>query len=221
MPAPQDDLVNEPLEPLIFTIRGQRVMLDADLARLYGVLTKRFNEAFKRNRHRFPGDFAFQLTAAEFAELKSQIVILNQQRRDNSEAAADSSQTTTTSPQDSNDKGNALNWSQIATSSSRHRGAAYRPWAFTEHGVLMAANILRSERAVQISVFVVRAFVRLREQIAANAAILKRLAEIDKTLLQHDQSLSIIWNKLQPLLQPPPESTKPKRRIGFKPESGQ
>jgi hypothetical protein len=96
---------------------------------------------------------------------------------------------------------------------SLRRGTTYRPWAFTEHGALMAANILRSERAVQMSVFVVRAFVRLREQIAANSAILKRLAEIDNTLLQHDAALRDVYQKLLPLLQPAP--LPPKRRIGF------
>ena len=96
------------------------------------------------------------------------------------------------------------NWSQFVTSSKRHRGAAYRPFAFTEHGALQAANILRSERAVQMSVFVIRAFVLAREQLAANAAILKRLAEIDRSLLQHDAALRDIYRKLLPLLQPPP-----------------
>jgi hypothetical protein len=114
-------------------------------------------------------------------------------------------------PSDFNDKNG--NWSQFATSSSRHRGAVYLPWAFTEHGALMAANVLRSERAVHMSIYVIRAFVRLREQIAANEAILKRLAEIDKTLLQHDASLRDIYRKLLPLLQPPPQP--PRRRIGF------
>lgn len=80
----------------------------------------------------------------------------------------------------------------------------------------MAANILRSERATQMSVYVVRAFVKMREHLAANAAILKRLAEIDRTLLEHDQSLQIIWDQLQPLLEPPPDP--PKRRIGFHPK---
>jgi hypothetical protein len=94
-----------------------------------------------------------------------------------------------------------------------HGGRRHLPWAFTEHGALMAANILRSERAVQMSVFVVRAFVRLREQIAANSAILKRLAEIDKSLLQHDAALRDVYQKLLPLLQPPPAPAK--RRIGF------
>ena len=110
--------------------------------------------------------------------------------------------------------------SQIATL-KRGQHVKYPPLAFTEHGAIMAANVLNSPEAVAMGVYVVRAFVQLREHLAANAAILKRLAEIDQTLLQHDQSLKIIWNKLQPLLQPPPESTKLKRRIGFHPETGQ
>ena len=89
----------------------------------------------------------------------------------------------------------------------------YRPWAFTEHGALMAANILHSERATHMAVYVVRAFVQMREHLAANAAILKRLAEIDRTLLEHDAALRDVYRKLLPMLQPPPEP--PKRRIGF------
>jgi len=177
----------------IWSIRNHNVMLDADLARLYGATTKRFNEAFKRNRPRFPDEFAFQLTAEEFAGLRSQIA--------------------TSNPKADGDRKDGRNWSQFATSSSRHRGSAYRPWAFTEHGALMAANVPRSDRAIQMSVFVIRTFVRMREQVAANATILKRLAEIDKSLLQHDTALRDIYRKLVPLLQPPPDP--PKRRIGF------
>ena len=186
-----------PIETLILNLRGQKVILDADLAEIYRVPTFRFNEAFKRNRERFPDDFAFQLTAEEFAALRAQ----------------NSSQIAMSSPQPAENEAVAPKWSQIVTSSRKHRGAAYRPWVFTEHGALMAANILRSTRAVEMSVFVIRAFVRAREQLAANAAILKRLAEIDKTLLEHDSELRTIWTKLQPLLAPPPEP--PKRRIGF------
>ena len=193
MVAARGHAVLASLEPLIFAIRGHRVILDADLARLYGVSTKRLNEAMKRNRRRFPVDFAFQLTTSETGDLRSQISTFSRQPSDLARA-----------------KGN---WSQFATSSSRHRGATYRPWAFTEHGALMAANILRSERAEQMSIYVIRAFVRLRERIAANEAILRRLAEIDKTLLQHDASLRDIYHRLLPLLQPPP--VPPKRRIGF------
>jgi hypothetical protein len=191
MAAMKETLSEERLEPLIFALRGRRVVLDADLARLYGVSTKRFNEAFKRNRRRFPEDFAFQLTIAEFEKLRAQLATTISQHTDSVRH----------------------NWSQFATSSSLHRGETYRPWVFTEHGALMAANILRSERAIQMSVFVVRAFVRLREHVAANTAVLRRLAEIDETLLRHDVVLRDIYQKLLPLLQPPPDP--PKRRIGF------
>jgi hypothetical protein len=202
----------KPIESLILTLRGQKVILDADLAGLYGVPTKRFNESFKRNRERFPDDFAFQLTAEEFAVLR----------------APNSSQIAMSSPQPAGNEGGVPNWSQIATASlaaspmrsqiatASKRNIRHRPHAFTEHGALMAANILRSEQAVEMSVFVIRAFVRAREQLAANAAILKRLAEIDKTLLEHDSGLRTIWTKLQPLLAPPPDP--PRRRIkGFNP----
>lgn len=183
----------KPIESLIFTIRGQKVILDADLAELYDVPTKVFNQAVKRSSDRFPEDFRFQLTAKEWENLKSQIV--------------------TSSVEVPAIEGQTPNWSQFVTSSKRHRGTAYRPFAFTEHGAIMAATVLNSPEAVAMSVFVVRAFLQMREQLAANAAILKRLAEIDKTLLSHDHALRAIWIKLQPLLAPPPDP--PRRRIGF------
>ena len=202
----QPDPTTEPLTPMICVIRGQRVILDADLARIYGVATFRFNEAFKRNRHRFPEDFAFQLTAGEFAALRDSM--------ETAKGKSDSSQSAMSSPRQLvSVEGKAMS-SQFARRWSLRRGTAYRPWAFTEHGALMAANILHSERAIQMSVYVVRAFMQMREQLAANAAILKRLAEIDKSLLEHDSALRTIWTKLQPLLAPPPEP--PPRRIkGF------
>ena len=93
------------------------------------------------------------------------------------------------------------------------RDSRYRPYVFTEHGAIMAANVLNSRRAVQMSNFVIRAFIKMREQIATNAAILKRLAEIDKTLLLHDSALRDVYKKLLPLLAPPP--TPPSKQIGF------
>jgi hypothetical protein len=185
MPEKTDRLAVEPLEPLILSIRGPRVILDADLARIYGVATRVLNQAVRRNIHRFPRDFAFQLTSTEIAEQRTEVEVKTIMR----------------------------NRSQIVTGSQKHRDPRFRPWVYTEHGALMAANVLRSRRAVQMSVYVIRAFVRLREQIGANQAILKRLAEIDKTLLQHDTALRDIYRKLLPLLQPPPEP--PRRRIGF------
>jgi len=187
MSAKSKRAATEPLEPLILSIRGHRVILDTDLARLYGVSTRVLNQGVRRNSHRFPDDFAFRLSATEAADLRAEFV---------------------------DTKTDIGNRSQIVIGSQKHRDPRFRPWAFTEHGALMAANVLRSRRAVQMSVFVIRAFVRLREQIAANRAILQRLAEIDNTLLQHDTALRDIYQKLLPLLQPPPDP--PKRRIGFR-----
>jgi ORF6N domain len=189
----------------ILTIRDQKVVLDVDLARVYAVPTKRLNEQFRRNRKRFPKDFAFQLTADEFESLRSQIATLDE---DTSKGAGSKgSQTATTLSSSS------VMWSQFATTSGKRRRKTHRPWAFTEHGALQAANILRSDRAIAMSVYVIRAFIEQREKVAANAAILKRLAEIDKTLLEHDTALREIYQQLLPLLAPPPEPQR--RQIGF------
>jgi hypothetical protein len=164
--------------PLIHTIRGLRVILASDLAKLYGVAAFRLNEAVKRNKVRFPSDFMFQLTRIEaLAHSTSQIAMLNAQGAN----------------------------------------IKHLPYAFTEHGAIMAANVLNSPQAVAMSVFIVRAFVQQREVLAANDAILKRLSEIDKTLLLHDKALRDIYQKLLPLLQPPPDPPKPK--IGFRESS--
>lgn len=184
----------DPTLPPIHTVRGRRVVLDSDLAALYETPVKVFNQTIQRNADRFPSDFAFQLTRDEFANLKAQIVISS------SEA-----------PQGLR--------SQIVTLETDRRGRhrKYLPWAFTEHGAIMAATILRSPRAVQMSVFVVRAFVRMRDELMTNAVVLKRLAQIDKKLLEHDLVLRDVVEKLLPLLNAPPEPEPPKRRIGFNP----
>jgi len=179
-----------PAPPTLHWIRGHRVILDADLARMYGVKTMRFNEAFRRNQERFPEDFAFQLTGQEAQNLISQIAI---------------SSSSVTSVTNLDDIG--------------HGGRRTFPWVFTEHGAVMAANLLKSEQAVRMSVYVVRAFVRMREQIAANADVLLRLSEIDLSLLEHDEALRDIYHKLLPLLDSPsgsdePESP-PRRPLGF------
>ncbi len=184
--------------PLIQTIRGQRVILAMDLAKLYGVQTKRLNEAVKRNRTRFPSDFAFQLSRKEaVAHSRSQFATLNAQ------------------PAESEEDGDSR--SQFVTLKSQGSNIKHLPYAFTEHGAIMAANVLNSSQAVAMSVFIVRAFVQQREVLAANDAILKRLAEIDKTLLLHDKALRDIYQKLLPLLQPPPAPPKP--QIGFREKS--
>jgi hypothetical protein len=180
----------EPALPSIRTIRRLKVVADADLAALFGVSTKVFNQAVRRNAERFPDDFAFQVTIEELEVLRSQIATLKPE-------------------------GTAALRSQIVTlkSDSRGRHTKYRPWVFTEHGAIMAAMLLRSEHAVAMSVYVVRAFVALREQLASNRSVLRRIAEIDKKLIEHDVVLSEVVKRLQPLLNPPAEPAKPK--IGF------
>lgn len=131
---------SDPLAGRILTLRGQRVILDADLATLYGVPTFRFNEAIKRNTGKFPEDFRFQFTSEEMADLTSQIAISKPDR------------------------------------GSRRT----RPWTFNEHGCLMAATVLNSPRAVQMSLYVIRAFVQMRDALATNQGVLRRLAEIGK-----------------------------------------
>jgi hypothetical protein len=168
----------------ILTIRDQRVLLDADLARLYGVETRALNQAVKRNQDRFPAEFAFQLTDEEFLGISQSVT---------SKSAALTSQTVMSKP--------------------GRGGRRHRPYVFTEHGALQAASVVNSPEAVQMSLYVIRAFEKMREELTANVTILKRLAEIDKTLLQHDSALRDVYRKLLPLLQPPPEP--PKRRIGF------
>jgi hypothetical protein len=202
---------HEQIQEHILLLRGQKVILDADLARLYGVPTYRFNEAFKRNRHRFPDDFAFQLTADEFADLRSHIATSSLQGVEKSGDTEDSSQFAMSSSQRPGHK-DLANRSHFATSSSRYRGTAYRPWAFTEHGALMAANILRSERAVQMSVIVVRAFVRLREMLATNKTLAAKLAELERTVASHDGHIQSLFQTIRQLMKPEPP--KP-RRIGF------
>jgi ORF6N domain len=171
----QDESQPNPALPRIYTIRKQRVVLDADMAKLYEVPTFRLNEAIKRNKERFPADFRFQLTREEVANLIS----------------------------------------QNAISSLGHGGLRTLPWAFTEHGCLMAATVLRSEKAVQMSLYLVRAFVQMREQISSNLGVLRRLAEIDKKLLEHDSVLREVVERLSPLLNPPPEDEATKPKIGY------
>lgn len=186
----------EPVEHIatrILVIRGQKVMLDTDLAEIYGVATKALNQAVKRNRERFPDDFAFQLNASEAARLRSQIAISSAQRVDVNRDIS--------------------NRSQIVTGSQKHRNPRAYPWVFTEHGALMAASVLRSKRAVQMSVHVVRAFVRLREMVAANKELSKKLDELERRVSHHDEAITSIVKAIRELATLP--ESKPGRRIGF------
>jgi hypothetical protein len=158
------------IEEMIFLIRGQRVMLDSDLAKIYGVTTKRLKEQFRRNIERFPRDFAFQLTNQEFTNMRS----------------------------------------QIATASKRN--IRHVPIAFTEHGALMLGNILNSKTAVEASIRVVRAFVWIREQLAANKELSQKLKELESRVGEHDGAIGDLFEAIRQLLNP---AEKPEREIGF------
>ena len=159
----------ERIERAILFIRGEKVMLDRDLAEIYGVETKALNRAVKRNASRFPSDFMFQLTAKEAANLRC----------------------------------------QFGTSSFQYGGRRYLPYAFTEHGALMLANVLNSERAAQTSVQVVRVFVRLRQMLSSNAELARKLESLEK---KYDAQFKVVFDAIRQLMSPP---AKPKREIGF------
>lgn len=157
----------------ILILRGQRVLLDSELAVVYGVPTKRFNEAVKRNLARFPADFMFQLSTDEARALRSQFATLK-------------------------------------TGRGQHR--KYLPYAFTEHGAIMAATILNSPRAVEMSVHVVRAFVQLRDLLASNRQLAMKLAQLERKVTTHDQIIVEISKAIREFMHPP---LPKKRPIGF------
>lgn len=156
----------------ILTMRNQRVILDMDLAELYGVSVKRLNEQIKRNSQRFPPDFVFRLTRAEYRNLRSQDGI----------------------------------------SSSGHGGRRYLPYAFTEHGAIMAACVLNSKRAIEMSIFVVRAFVQMRHAQLVNEHVVSKLSELETHLDQHDADIQQLIEAIRELMAPAPANN---RRIGF------
>ena len=160
-----------PIDARILLLRGQKVMLDADLAELYDVPTKRLNEQIKRNAARFPSDFMFQITTNEKAEV-------------------------------------VANCDHLA----RLKFSPVLPYAFTEHGALMVANVLNSPRAVEASVYVIRAFIRFREVLASNAELAKKLDTLEKKLSTHDQAITGLINAIRQLTAP--QTTK-RRTIGF------
>jgi phage regulator Rha-like protein len=175
--ARRSALAVRPIESQILLVRGHKVLIDSDLAALYGVEVRALNQAVRRNRNRFPPDFVFRLTAKENGTLRSQTVISN---------------------------------------SSRIRGGRrYLPYVFTEHGAIMAASVLNSARAIEVSVFVVRAFIRLRETLAAHKVLAAKLSELEQRLEAHDASIEDIIDAIRALTAPP---VKPARQIGFRPQ---
>lgn len=203
MPKPKKSA--KPIDDLIYSIRGQKVILDTDLAELYGVPTKVLNQAIKRNLERFPHDFMFQLSISEWNNLRSKIVTSSSEDADNEYIAEHRSQSVTGSAEPIESK-------RLA---QLRRSGSSRPYAFTEHGAIMASTILSSPEAVRMSQYVVRAFIKQREFLMANADLLKRLAEIDAKLLNHDDVLQYIIQELQPLLNPPATPTLPDKEMGF------
>ena len=162
------------IEALIHVIRGQRVMLDSDLARIYKVNTSQLNQQLKRNQRRFPTDFAFRLTRKEFTSLISQIVISKKGRG----------------------------------------GRRQSPWVFTEHGAIMLASVLNSPTAIKASVFVVRAFVRMREALGLNKELAAKLSELERRVIGHDAAIQTLFDAIRELIDPGPAEKAP-REIGF------
>ena len=198
MPKSSNKLTSDQLDRLIYEVRGERLMLDSDLALIYGVETKALNRAVKRNRDRFPKDFMFQLSEDEWKNLRYQIGTSN-----------------------SNSKHQSLRY-QIGTSTLGHGGRRSRPYVFTEHGAIMAANVLNSRRAVQMSVFVVRAFLKMRALLGDNRDLAQKLAGLEKELKKrldvHDTVIVTILQRVMDIIDPPAlPPPPPKPHIGFTP----
>ncbi|MEP6676658.1 MAG: ORF6N domain-containing protein [Ferruginibacter sp.] len=184
----------------IYEIRGQRVILDFDLAELYSVGTKVLNQAIKRNITRFPKDFMFRLTRKEWESIQLE----------NAGIADNRSQSVTSLQKN--------NRSQIVTGSQKHRSKALMPNAFTEHGVTMLASVLRSSKAVQMNIAIVRAFITMKEAVAGQNRITKQLKELSDRLGEHDVQLSQIYDTIENLLEEKTEHKKweERERIGFR-----
>jgi len=178
----------ENLAPLVHAVRGERILLDADLAVLYGVGTKTLNQAVKRNRDRFPEDFMFQLTAAEWERLRSQSVTSN--------------------------KPAAAMRSQSVTSKTRG-GVRYRPYAFTEQGIAMLSSVLRSPRAIEVNIAIMRTFVQLRRLMDSNRNLARKIEAMEK---RYDEQFAVVFDAIKRLIaEDQSRKAQPKRPIGFLP----
>ncbi|MCX6876165.1 MAG: ORF6N domain-containing protein [Verrucomicrobia bacterium] len=189
-PATNDGLlVPEKIAPLVHYLRHEKVILDSDLAELYGVTTGRLNEAVKRNLDRFPADFMFQLTENEIEILRSQTVTSK-----NAEVALRS---------------------QFAIlKRGQHR--KYLPYAFTEQGVAMLSSVLRSPRAVQVNIAIMRTFVQLRRLMDSNALLAEKIEALEEKYAEHDQHFQIVFDAIKQLISADTDAkTQPKREIGF------
>ena len=190
----------------IYEIRGQRVMLDFDLAQLYEVETKRLNEAVKRNLKRFPEDFMFRLSATEWESIRSQAETA-------SKGAFSMSPRIVTAS-----KGNKETWSQIATTSQQSRRKDSTPYAFTEQGVAMLSGILNSDKAINMNIAIMRAFVEIRRLILGQSKLSNQLQELTQRIGEHDMQLSQIYEALENMLDDKAAKRKwnERERIGFR-----
>jgi hypothetical protein len=175
----------ENVAKLVFFIRGEKVMLDVDLAKLYGVTTKALNQAMRRNKRRFPGDFAFRLSREEFDSMRSQIVTTSRDRPGI--------------------------WSQIVTTSQRYRRSDSLPVAFTEQGVAMLSSVLRSSRAVEVNIAIMRTFVQLRRLMDTNRDLARKIDALER---KYDEQFSVVFAAIQELITPEAPARK---QIGFHP----
>jgi hypothetical protein len=175
----------ENVAKLVFFVRGEKVMLDVDLAKLYGVTTKALNQAMRRNKTRFPEDFAFRLSREEFGSMRSQIVTTSRDRPGI--------------------------WSQIVTTSQRYRRSDSLPVAFTEQGVAMLSSVLRSSRAVEVNIAIMRTFVQLRRLMDTNRDLARKIDALER---KYDEQFSVVFAAIKELIAPPPPLRK---TIGFHP----
>jgi hypothetical protein len=176
--------------PAIRVLRGEKVLLDSDLALLYGVETRVLNQAVKRNADRFPSDFMFRLTDEEMGQLSQSVIPLR--KRSIRKAISDSS--------------------QIVMSFRKHRGKRYRHYAFTEQGIAMLSSVLRSERAVKVNIAIMRAFVKLRQTLDQNRELAHKFSELERRVGKHDREIAAILEAIRQLMAP---VEKPRREIGF------
>ncbi len=179
----------------IVLVRGQKVMLDRDLAELYGVEVKRLKEQVRRNMQRFPEDFMFELSLDEDRSLRSQFATLKPGSGGES-----------IGPE-------GVSRSQIVTLKQGEHGK-YAPFAFTEHGILMLANVLRSERAIAVSIHIIRVFARMREAISSQQEVLRKIDRLEEKVIGHDADLQEVFRSLKQLLSPTPGGAR--TRIGYK-----
>lgn len=209
----------------IYEIRGQKVMLDFDLAELYGVETRVFNQAVKRNADRFPEDFMFKLTPEEWEKYGIQEAqVVDDQTDENSSQIVMSSGDVTGDAQEVDNESGMMSSQFVMTSSAggtnsrKKRAKAYLPYAFTEHGITMLASVLKSEKAVRMSIAIVRAFIALKEFVSKQNAIDAQFQEIRDRLMEHDVQLSSIYDAIENLLDEKvnQKSWEDRPRIGFK-----